>query len=89
MTFRDFPLSLEQSITRTWQSKPLCKMNLLRDIFISRIYAAQRTKTWEGSEGGPQDGQRASAKSSLRLKIQHFICSSAVINRSEMSLKKG
>lgn len=34
MTFLDFPLSLEQSITRTWQSKPLCKMNLLRDIFI-------------------------------------------------------
>lgn len=39
MTFLDFPLSLEQSITRAWQSKPLCKMNLLHDIFISRIYA--------------------------------------------------
>lgn len=39
MTFLDFPLSLEQSITRAWQSKPLCKMNLLHDIFISQIYA--------------------------------------------------
>lgn len=44
MTFLDFPLSLEQSITRTLQSKPLCKMNLLRDIFISRIYATLEKK---------------------------------------------
>lgn len=34
-------------------------MNLLRDIFISRIYAAQRTKTWEG---GLQDSQSASRR---------------------------
>lgn len=44
MTFLDFPLSLEQSITRAWQSKPLCKMNLLRDIFISRIYATREVE---------------------------------------------
>lgn len=47
MTFLDFPLSLEQSITRAWQSKPLCKMNLLHDIFISRIYAMKGKKKKE------------------------------------------
>lgn len=63
MTFLDFPLSLEQSITRTWQSKPLCKMNLLHDIFISWIYATQRTKRREGSGGeDPRDAGQHPAR---------------------------
>lgn len=74
MTFLDFPLSLEQSITRTWQSKPLCRMNLLHDIFISRIYATQRTKTWGGSKGGLQESQRTSRGCRSASRLSSLIC---------------
>lgn len=73
MTFLDFPPSLEQSMTRTWQSQPLCQMNLRRDIFICPIDAAQRTPSWEEEAAPEAVREPGSAATCTPLLLNHSL----------------
>ena len=80
MTFLDFPLSLEQSITRTWQSKPLCKMNLLHDIFISSDLCQVRRK--KGKRRRICSGVEMARVSRSSSRLQHCLRNAFVHNNN-------